>query len=99
MTRHTGYHGCVVDPHLLEVQELQSSGADPHHLDADPDPACNFGADPDPIFHFDADPDSSFQIKVQNFWLVICKSGYHFDADPDPTFQFDVDPCGSGSCL
>jgi hypothetical protein len=33
--------------------------ADPHHVDADPDPACLFDADadPDPTFHFDAVPD------------------------------------------
>ncbi len=64
------------------------SVADPHHIDADPDPtfhfdvdpdpACHFGADPDPAFHFDADPDPAF----------------HFDADPDPdpNFHFDADP-------
>jgi hypothetical protein len=23
---------------------------DPHHVDADPDPACHFDADPDPTF-------------------------------------------------
>jgi hypothetical protein len=35
------------------------SVADPHHLDADPDPASHFDADPDtdPTFHFDAVPD------------------------------------------
>ncbi len=40
-----------------------SSVADPHHLDADPDPnpACHFDtdSDPDPTFHFEADPDRS----------------------------------------
>ncbi len=30
---------------------------DPHHFNADPDPAFHFNADPDPIFHFNADPD------------------------------------------
>ncbi len=40
--------------------------ADPHHIDADPDPAFHFDADPDPAFHFNADPDPSFQIKAQN---------------------------------
>jgi hypothetical protein len=56
---------------------------DPHHFDADPDPACHFDADPDPTFHFDADTDPSFQKKAKNlskvpnmlifrtFWLVI----------------------------
>jgi hypothetical protein len=34
---------------------LLNSVADPHHLDAnpDPDPASHFDADPDPTFHFD----------------------------------------------
>jgi hypothetical protein len=31
---------------------------DPHHFDADPDPACHFDADPDPSFHCDSDSDS-----------------------------------------
>ncbi len=39
---------------------LLSSVADPHHLDAGPDPANHFGTDPDPdpnpTFQFDADP-------------------------------------------
>jgi hypothetical protein len=30
------------------------SVADPHHSDADPDPARHFDADPDPIFYFEA---------------------------------------------
>ncbi len=36
---------------------LHISVADPHHINAvpDPDPACHF--DPDPADHFDADPD------------------------------------------
>jgi hypothetical protein len=47
--------------------------ADPHHCDADPDPACHFDADPDPTFHLDAvlDPDPCFQIKAQNFETVL----------------------------
>jgi hypothetical protein len=32
------------------------SVAEPHHIDADPDPACHLNADPD------LDPDPSFQI-------------------------------------
>jgi hypothetical protein len=47
-----------------------NSVANPHHINADPDPACHFNedADPDPAFHFDAVPDldSSFQINAQN---------------------------------
>ncbi len=41
------------------------SVADPHHLNANPDPASHFDADPDPspdpTFHSDANPDPSFQ--------------------------------------
>jgi hypothetical protein len=40
---------------------LNTSVADPYHIDADPDAdldhACHFDADPDPACHFDADPD------------------------------------------
>jgi hypothetical protein len=43
-----------------------NSVADPHHVDANPDPACHSDADPDLTFHFDADPDPSFLIKAQN---------------------------------
>jgi hypothetical protein len=31
--------------------------ADPHHLNADQDPAFHFNANPDLTFHYDADPD------------------------------------------
>jgi hypothetical protein len=55
------------------------SVADPHHIDADPDPACHSDADPDPACHFDAGPDPTF----------------HFDADldpdPDPSFQIKAE--------
>jgi hypothetical protein len=54
------------------------SVADPHHLDADPDPACHFDADPDPACHFDADPDPACH--------------FNADPDPDPTFHFDANP-------
>jgi hypothetical protein len=55
----------------MESQICQrNSVADPHHVDAYPDPvpACNFDADLERTFHFDAqpDPDPSFQIKAQN---------------------------------
>jgi hypothetical protein len=52
-----------------------SSVADPHHIYADPDPACHFDANPDPTFHNDADPDPNadpnFQIKAQNLKKVL----------------------------
>jgi hypothetical protein len=59
---------------------LRGSVADPHHVDADPDPAFHFDADPDPdlTFHSDANPDPDPTFKL----------------DPDPTTQFyqDLDP-------
>ncbi len=38
-------------------KSLAGSVADPHHVDADPDPTFHFDADPnpDPTFQFDAD--------------------------------------------
>ena len=43
---------------------VRSSVADPHHFDADPDPAFQFDADPD------ADPDPAFSqdVKKSNFF-------------------------------
>jgi hypothetical protein len=35
---------------VSKIPNLQSSVADPHFIDADPDPACYFDADADPIF-------------------------------------------------
>ncbi len=62
---------------IRRYQVTYGSVADPHHFDADSDPAGHFDADPvpDPAYHFNGDPDLA----------------YHFDADPDPTFQFDAD--------
>ncbi len=48
--------------------------ADPHHVNADPDPApaCHLTRIR-PSFHFESDPDPSLQIKVRNLasaqWL------------------------------
>jgi hypothetical protein len=41
--------------------------SDPHHFNADPDPAFHFNADQDPAFHLKSDPDPAF----------------HFCADPN----------------
>ncbi len=55
--------------------------ADPHHIDADPDPACHFDTDPESTFHFDvdADPDPSFPKKAPKLEKVL-KQAYsiHF---------------------
>jgi len=40
------------------------SVADPHHFDADPDPAFHFDADPD----LDPDPAFSQDVKKSNFF-------------------------------
>jgi hypothetical protein len=70
--------------------------ADPHPLDAYPDPACHSDVDLNPACHFDADPDllvTLMQMQIQI--RIAC----HFDADanpgPDPTFQSDADLYGS----
>jgi hypothetical protein len=34
-----------------------SSVSDPHHFNANVDPAFHFNVDPDPALHFNADPD------------------------------------------
>jgi hypothetical protein len=56
---------------------------DPHHIDADPDPACHFDADPDPAFQFDPDTDPA----------------YHFDADPIFKYDADPCGSGSTALL
>jgi hypothetical protein len=48
------------DPHTKSLI-IPISVADPHHLGADPDPACHFGPNPDLHFDVDPDPDPSFQ--------------------------------------
>ncbi len=83
---------------------LHACVADPHHIDADPDPACHFDADPDsdPTLHFNAGPDSnpSFHIKAQNIGKVLKQAHFPYilaclqiDADPypDPAYHFDAD--------
>jgi len=51
--------------------------SDPHHVDADPDPAFHFNADPDPTFHLDAVPDPTIY--------------FHADPDPDPSLQIRIE--------
>ncbi len=41
----------------MQIVLVPSRIVDPHHFNADPDPAFHFNADPDPAFHFNADPD------------------------------------------
>ncbi len=42
---------------LKPLRILNARVPDPHHVDADPDPAFHFSADADLDFHFDADMD------------------------------------------
>jgi hypothetical protein len=44
--------------------------ADPHHIDADPDPSFNFGADPGPNFQFDVDVDLVPHRSDANLYLL-----------------------------
>jgi hypothetical protein len=62
---------------------MSTSVGDPHHVDANPEPAYRFDANPDPACHFDADPDPACHFDA--------------DADPDPTFHFDANPDTQGS--
>ncbi len=41
----------------VQFFHLDNRVADPHHVDADPDPAFYLITDPDPTFHSDVDPD------------------------------------------
>ncbi len=83
--KYVRYRYCryCTDPDLGISKKIRvsSSVADPHRLDADPDPdpACHFDGnpdpDPDPACHFDANPDQD------------PNSACHFDAYPDPSCQ------------
>jgi hypothetical protein len=63
-----------------------TSVADPHQLDADPDPACYFDgdpvADPDSASHFD-----TVQIRILLVVLTRVRILHFTKADPDPSFQ------------
>ncbi len=37
---------------------------DPHHFNADPDPAFQLYANPDPASHFNANPDPAFHLNA-----------------------------------
>jgi hypothetical protein len=93
---------------FVSIHLLRGNVADPHHVDANPDPAFHFDADPDPTFQFDPDPDPTthFSPVLQNDPLRLLlvhfdvdpdpDRSFHIDADPDPASQNDVDSCGSG---
>jgi hypothetical protein len=61
---------------IMYVALALSGVGDPHHSDADPDPACHCDADSDPTFHYDAEINPTFQ----------------FGADPDDSFQKSSKP-------
>jgi hypothetical protein len=76
-----------------------NSVADPHNVDADPDPACHFTcnaeADLDTTFHFDAVPDPD---PVSSF-LKNCSNRLNFHTFYIRILSFNLMPdiCGSGS--
>jgi hypothetical protein len=43
---------------------MSTSVADPHHVDANPDPAYHFDANTYPACHFDADPNPKGSKKI-----------------------------------
>jgi hypothetical protein len=51
------------------IYSRTDSVADPHHLDADPDPSFHFVAGPDTPFYFDADPDPNFSLV--RIWILL----------------------------
>ncbi len=57
---------CLLISTNLSWHSSWFSVADPHHFNADPDPACHFDADadPDPACHFDAAPDPNFYLSL-----------------------------------
>jgi hypothetical protein len=73
--------------HVKIFYLIITSVADPHHLDMETDPACQFDPDPDPACHFDADPDPD--------------PTFHFDAvpDPDPNPSFQIKAQNLGTVL
>jgi hypothetical protein len=81
--RHQALH-CSAGPSDLQPQVISCRPihrvVDPHHFNADPDPAFHFDANPYPSFHlkFSADPDHAFQ--------------FNANADQDPAFYFNEHP-------
>jgi hypothetical protein len=54
---------------ISTLSTYKSRVADPHHLNADPNPAFQFNEDPDPAFHVNADPDPAFNLL--RIWICI----------------------------
>ncbi len=60
---------------------------DPHHFNAELDPAFHLNADPDPDSHVNADPDLIWASKNPEFWLIWgswSESSFLPNADPEP---------------
>ncbi len=79
--------GVYVETRTSRLWYVKSSSvADPHHVDADSDPAFPSDADPDPTFQYDADPTTPFfpeldPLMLQNYLPRL--PPFHFGADPD----------------
>jgi hypothetical protein len=86
------------------LQLLSSRVADPHHFNADPDPAFHLNVDPDPAPHqSDGNlrpmgyrdnldlPGLHFQ-HPQPYFEPLKILNFDFSADPDPAFHFIADP-------
>ncbi len=89
-------YGTQATSGTLKIQvnytSVESSGPDPHHLDADPEP----------VFHLDADPDSDPVPRQGDANLRPLVLNFDFDADADldtdPAFDFDADLCPAFYC-
>jgi hypothetical protein len=66
-------HWLTTNRELADVARV----ADPHHFNADPDPAFHLNADLDPACHFNADPDPAPHHRDGNLshWSI----GFHFE--------------------
>ncbi len=65
----------VTEIHKGQHPRTLSRVADPHHFNADPDPAFHLKADPDPSFHFNADLDPAFQVKRIRILFIVSVHG------------------------
>jgi hypothetical protein len=53
----------------------ESRVADPHHVDADPDPSDHFDPNPDPTFYFNEDADPAPRKIIKSRILIFTHPG------------------------
>jgi hypothetical protein len=69
----------------IRIFYLKAGLKDPHHFNADQDPAFHTNADPDPAFHLNADPDPApFQSDGICYHCSVDLPGLHFEPTKTP---------------